>query len=138
MVENQVTYTSWKTGTAWTTAGGDFSAAVLSSAGVVDSDGQNDFDNGEKATFTSTAAFVTAAQNAFDAGLPLELILLSPMAEAATSSNFARFGSDDATTAGNRPLLSVTYSVTPEPGSVGLAILAGTGALCRRRRRRSV
>jgi MYXO-CTERM domain-containing protein len=135
MVENQVTYASWKTGSAWTTAGGDFSATTLSSAGVVDSDGQNDFDNGEKATFTSTAAFVTAAQNAFDAGLPLELILLSPTAEAATASNFARFGSDDATTAGNRPLLSVTYSVVPEPASAGWAILAVGAGLVRRRRR---
>ncbi len=137
MVENQVSFSLWKTGSSWTTAGGDF-GGLLSSAPVVDGDSDNAFDNGEKATFASSAAWLSAAQNAFTAGLPLELILISPTAEASTgSSNFARFGSDDATTAGNRPQLTINYTPAPEPSSATLLAFASVALLGRRFRRRT-
>lgn len=133
MVENQVSWAAWQTGSNWTTPGGDF-GPTLTSGSVVDTGTIGTFTNGEQASFASTAAFVTAAQNALNAGLPLELILLSPTAEAAAGSNFARFGSDGATTAGNRPLLSIEY--VPEPGASALLLVAA-GAFLRRRRERN-
>ena len=135
LVDGQVTWTTWKTGSNWTTAGGDF-GILLTSALIVDGDADNQIDNGEKATFASSAAFITAAQNAFNAGLPLELILLSPTAEGAVSSNFARFGSDTAATTSNRPQLTIDYTPAPEPSAMAMLAVTAVGMLSRRIRQR--
>jgi hypothetical protein len=135
MVENQVSFSLWKTGSSWTTAGGDF-GGVLASAVVIDGDADNSFDNGEKATFASSAAWLVAAQSAFDTGQPLELILFSPTAEGTTgASNFARFGSDGAGTAANRPQLTINYTPVPEPSSAALLGFTSVALLTRRLRR---
>jgi hypothetical protein len=136
MVEGQVSRTTWKTGSNWTTILGDFTATPMSTGVLNNANSNTTLDGGETATFGSTTAFVTAAQNSFDAGLPLEFILIAPTAEAATgASNFYRFRSDDfTTTASDRPLLTIDYTV-PEP-SAGVATLgfAGLAMLPRRRR----
>jgi hypothetical protein len=101
----------------WATPGGDFSATVLSSVTVTS--------GGASYLFASSSAFEAAAQDALvnNGGL-LELILTSP------SSAFVRWNSDDATTAGFRPLLEVSY--VPEPTATALLGLGGLVLLRRR------
>ena len=74
----------------------------------------------------------------FDAGLPLEFILIAPTAEANTAaSNFFRFRSDDfTTTPGDRPLLTIDFTAPiPEPGIAALGLLTAAGFLGWRRLR---
>ena len=95
---------------------------------------------GDTLSFGSSTGFISAAQGALDSSSPLELILLSPTAEAASSQHQYRFASDDYATQSYRPKLSVAYSTTviPEPSSVvswiGLS-LCGLFFTWRRRRR---
>lgn len=139
IVEGQVTAAVWKTGSSWTTTGGDY-GTTLSTSTVTDVNSNNTADAGDSYTFASSSAFVTAAQGALDNNLPLQLILFSPTAEAnSTADNFIRFESDTGTTAPTggtqgdyRPLLTVTYS-TPEPASLGG--IAACGLLLLRHRR---
>ena len=51
------------------------------------------------------------------------------------TSNDGHAHSSEATTPGNRPLLTVDFTPIPEPGSAALLIVAGVGALLRRRRK---
>lgn len=136
MVEGQITATQWRTGSPWTTTLGDFAPAPMSTAAVDNANANTLFDAGETATFASTPAFVAAAQGALNGGQPLEFILVAPQAEATTAaSNFFRFRSDDfATTAADRPLLTVEYTPVPEPSAAAVGLLAGGAALAARRR----
>ena len=137
MIEGQISRTIWKTDSDWSNILGDFTATAMSTATLNNANSNTVLDAGETATFGTSAAFVAAAQSAFDTGLPLEFILIAPTAEGTTnSSNFFRFRSDDfATTLTDRPLLTIDYTV-PEPGSVGLCLLAaGVAVLVRRRGR---
>lgn len=127
MVEGQTTWTNWKTDTPWSNLGGDFGDVLTSAAPA-------SMTNGQSVTFSSSTSFVAAAQAAFSAGLPLEMILIAPTAEAGSTTNLIRFGSDDNTTnSAYRPLLTVTYTI-PEPSFVGLVGLAALGFFVRRRR----
>lgn len=129
-------WTNWGnagTGTPWITLGGDF-GSVLTTAALDNPNTNTVLDAGETATFTTSAAFVAAAQAAFDAGLPLELILIAPTAEAnTTAANFIRFRTDDHTDTATRPLLTINYTI-PEPTSALLALVAGVPFITRRRR----
>lgn len=129
-------WTNWGnsgTGVAWTTLGGDF-GSVLTSATLDNPNSNTVLDAGETATFTTSASFVAAAQAAFNAGLPLELIMLAPTAEANTAaSNFFRFRSDDNADTGTRPLLTINYTI-PEPTSALLVLIAGVPFIGRRKR----
>jgi len=136
--EAATNWTNWGNagvGTAWNSLGGDYVSTALASAALTGVDGADKLVAGGTATFNTSASFVAAAQAAFDAGLPLELITIAPTAEAnTTASNFFRFRSEDFTTIGDRPLLTITYTI-PEPTSVLLALLAGVPFIARRRRR---
>jgi len=137
MVEGQVTRLNWQTNQAWTNTLGDYTATPMAIATLGNTDADAVLDAGETATFGSTTAFVAAAQAAFDAGLPLEFILIAPTAESTTgSSNFFRFRSDQYTdNINDRPLLTIDYTI-PEPSSAALGILAAGSALLIRRRNR--
>lgn len=129
------TWSNWSATGTWTTAGGDYSPTPLASSTLNDANSNGKLEWGETAVFSSTPAFVAAAQAAFDAGLPLEFILIAPTAEAGTSGqNFFRFVSDNHTTTNLRPLLVIDYTI-PEPSTAVFALLSA-GLLARRSRRR--
>ena len=137
MVEGQVNRLNWQTGQTWDNILGDYTATAMSSSVLNNTNSNSALDAGETATFGSTPAFVAAAQAAFDAGLPIEFILIAPTAESTTgASNFFRFRSDnDNDNINDRPLLMIDYTI-PEPSSAALGILAaGCGMFIRRRNR---
>lgn len=136
MIEGQVNENTWKTGSNWTNNLGDFTTSSMSTAVLNNANSNTLLDAGETATFNSSPAFVAAAQSSFIAGLPLEFILVAPLAESTTgASNFFRFRSDDfATTPADRPLLTIDYTV-PEPSSALVLAVGGVVLLARRRRR---
>jgi len=121
----------------WSSPGGDYNSTVLST-----------FDANPHSliasTFPSTSAFVAAAQSALDGSGTLYMLVLSPDAEAVSSSTETRmnFGSDDynaGTTESpdysNRPLLTIDYTTIPEPSAfflLGMGIVGAVG--CARRR----
>ena len=87
----------------WTTAGGDFDPAVLSSV-----PGFSGTQVGVAKSFATSAGFVAAAQAALNSGIPLNLLLRSPLTEAsATTNQYIRLASDDAATSSQRPLLTL-------------------------------
>ncbi len=124
MVESEVTWDLIKTGTSWDTAGGDYASDVLLGTATAATNAT---------MFFSTDALIEAVQDSLDQGIRLEMILLSPSAENASTQNFLRFHSDDATTSAYRPLLTVTY--IPEPGTALLLALAALAGLLVRWRR---
>jgi hypothetical protein len=130
MVEGQVSATLWQTGSNWTTTLGDFTATPLTAATLNNANANTVLDTGETATFGTSLAFVNATQAALNAGLPLEMILIAPDAEANNAaSNFFRFRSDDfATTPADRPLLTIDYTAPiPEPSFAVAGILTVAG-----------
>ena len=135
MVEGQASWANRTSTLPWTTPGGDFDTAVLA---MVPASVTATLGDGMEMVFDSSTALVAAAQDAFDSGLPLELILVTPTAD----NGFIRFRSDDwgsGTGQLTRPVLSIAYSV-PEPSALILSatgllgLIAGAG--CRRRRRK--
>lgn len=133
MVEGQISQAIWKTGSNWTNTLGDYTATPMSTATLANTNANTALDAGETATFGSTSAFVTAAQNALNTGQPLEFILIAPTAESTTgSSNFFRFRSDDFTTTSDRPVLTIDY--VPEPSTTAILLVACAGLLSRRKR----
>ena len=135
MVEGQASWANRTSTLPWTTPGGDFDTAVLA---MVPASVTATLGDGMEMVFDSSTALVAAAQDAFDSGLPLELILMTPTAD----NGFIRFRSDDwgsGTGRFTRPVLSIAYSV-PEPSALILSatgllgLIAGAG--CRRRRRK--
>lgn len=125
IVETQANWTLWSTGNSWTTPGGDYGPAIASSTVTT-------YANGTAQNFAS-AILTETAQSLFDAGSPLQLILISPNAEA-TGHHFVRFHSDNSTTQEYRPQLIIDYTI-PEP-STGFLILFASSALLGLRNRR--
>jgi hypothetical protein len=129
------TWSNWSSTGTWTTPGGDYDPTALTSSTLNDANANGRLEYGDTAVFSSTPAFVAAAQAAFDAGLPLEFILIAPTAEAGTSGqNFFRFVSDNHATTNLRPLLAIDYTI-PEPSTAAFALLSAA-LLARRSRRR--
>jgi len=114
---SSVNWNTWNGTTAWTTPGGDFGSALTTAAA------QNPLTTtGLTYTFSSTTAFVTAAQNAVTGDYQLQLIITAPTAEANTAaSDFLRFYADDADDALG-PLLTITTMAVPEPPLIALAV----------------
>jgi hypothetical protein len=125
MVENEVTWALIRTGTNWTTGGGDPQSTVLGSVNQPNA-------ALDVVTFHATPALLAAVQDACNGDELLELVMMAPQAESATTTNFVGFYSDDATNMSYRPLLKITY--VPEPGI--LALLFGVAALFAARRTR--
>lgn len=125
-----VTYNRPRSGIAWNNYGGDFEPDVLSTIAAFPTN-----ELGVTKTFATSSKFVEAAQGAFDNAGPLELIITSPMTSSA-ANNWVRFLSDDWATISQRPLLTVDYTVIPEPASISLA-MGAMGLLALRRRRRA-
>lgn len=94
-------------GHSWTTAGGDYDAAILSSV-----PGFNTLTPNVQKTFASTPDLVAALQSALDQGQSLNLLALSPTTEAGSSSAYTRLSSDDSTDNAQRPLLTVTFTTS--------------------------
>jgi hypothetical protein len=103
----------------WANPGGDYSTGVLSETAGFDATVA-----GRAVTLPSTPAFVSAAQSAFDAARPLDLILNSDN-ELASTQGYVRLASDDDMTESSRPALKIDFSgnalPTPDPGSAPAA-----------------
>ncbi|MFZ4765575.1 MAG: beta strand repeat-containing protein, partial [Roseimicrobium sp.] len=113
-----VTWANYNGTTAWTTAGGDYAASVLSSVIGFDATVPS-----VQKTFVSTLPLVAAAQAALDADSALELMLLSPSTEAnTTANNYTNLKSNDHADAAQRPRLTLDFTFnslpTIDPGSV--------------------
>lgn len=94
-------------GHAWSTAGGDYDATILSSV-----PGFNTLTPNVQKNFASTPDLVAALQSALDQGQSLNLLALSPTTEAGSSSAYTRLSSDDSTDNAQRPLLTVTFTTS--------------------------
>jgi hypothetical protein len=86
-------------------------------------------------TFASTTDFVTAAQDALDNnGGRFEFLLLAPVAETFDGVRYRAFRpNDNDVLLAERPLLTVTYEIIPEPASAGLLAIGGLLMLRRKR-----
>jgi len=126
MVENEVTWTKINAATNWTTGGGDPQVTVLGSVSQPNA-------ALDVVTFHATPALLAAVQQACDGDELLELVMMAPQAESATTTNFVGFYSDDASNVSYRPLLKITF--VPEPGA--LTLLLGVAALFAARRTRA-
>lgn len=115
---------------AWTTAGGDFSATVLSS--IVDN--PHTLVQDEKIVFPSSSDFVSAAQGALDGSGTLYFLMKSSSEDTSSSDRaFFNFYSDDDTTDATRaPKLTIEY--VPEPSSLVLLSLGAMALIGLRRR----
>jgi len=134
-VESEATWNEYASGSPWSTAGGDFDP--LSPLATVDTTGNTS--DGSTVTFSSTPAFLSAAQAAYDAARPFQFILVS---QSEGSNALMDFDDDSNATPANRPLLTVTAApaddpqtapVVPEPATAVLAMFA-LGAVAARRR----
>jgi hypothetical protein len=138
--------------TAWTTAGGDFNSTVLSSLSLNAQHWADGAANPPTApasdvtfVFGSTTSWVAAAQAALNGNGVLNMIMVSPDAEAQSGRVVFQIASDDpitSATGSNRktiqsqaPLLTIDYTV-PEPSTLVLAGFAFIGFARRSIRRR--
>ncbi len=104
------TWTNRTQTTAWTTAGGDFNATILSSVPGFSGTATN-----TQKTFPSTSSFLSIGQTALTAGQPLNLLLISPISESGANDIYTRLTSDDSTLTAQRPRLTLTWSASPAP-----------------------
>lgn len=95
-------------GTPWTMAGGDFSGTVSASRAIA---GFGNY------TFSSTANLVADVQSWLDSPASNFGWLLVSQAENSATS-IRRFGSRDDVT--NRPVLTIQYTLVPEPSTLAL------------------
>jgi hypothetical protein len=112
----------------WNTPGGDFATTPSASLTVGDTGFY---------TWNSTAELVADVQGWLNApATNFGWILLGNEAAAQTAK---RFDTREHATAANRPMLQITYTPVPEPGSIALALLSlsgiGLAASCTRKRR---
>ena len=123
------------TANLWGTAGGqsgtDFSTTVIGTLAGFDATATA---VGTKLGFTLDPAFVTEANAAISAALPLRF-MLTMSGDTANNNHFARFASDDHATIAQRPQLTLTYSLgnpaapTVNPGTAPTAIRNVAAAL---------
>ena len=107
----------------WTKGGGDFETNVLSRIAGYDATVAN-----AQRTFPSTTAFVAMAQAAFNAGQPLNLLMISPETESSSDNYISRISSDEGLVVEQRPQLTLTFVGNFAPGiSPGIAPLAMVG-----------
>jgi len=122
---------------AWTTAGGDYTATVLSSA----TDNPKTLAAGDLLVFPSTTAFIDAAQGALDGGGTLYMLARATSEDVAKRGLF-RLTADDPRNwdppppATDYPLLTVNY--VPEPTTLGLLLAGLVGLLWGSRREEKV
>lgn len=124
---NQVTWNNrfGSSGSPWTTPGGDFSATASATRAIAGFGAYS---------FSSTANLVADVQAWYDTPANNFGWLLLSQSEA-TGTTIRRFGSRD--DAANRPVLTIQYSIVPEPGTLSLLVMGlMTGVLFARRRRR--
>jgi len=121
-----VNWSIYRTGTAWSTAGGDLGTLLQ-----IVANGDLGWSIGETTTFDS-AALVSAAQGALDDSRLFQVILQAPFAEGNTTTVYNRYARPTDTALADRPLLELTY-VIPEPGAFVLLVLGATCTWCRRR-----
>ena len=108
------------TGHSWTTAGGDFDAAVLASVPGFLTTTPN-----VQKTFAASSAFISAVQAAVSNGQPLNLLVYAPTTEAGTAA-YTRLCSDDSTTTGQRPRLTVTFAGYVQPSNLLASAVSAT------------
>lgn len=102
--ESQVTWNIYKTGSSWTTAGGD---ATSTNQASVSSSG-----NGTSLVFTGLGPMLA---DALAAGLTrLHLLISGP--EITGSSSYYNGLTSETATAAERPLLEVSYAMPPDAG----------------------
>lgn len=106
----------------WTMPGGDFDATLTASATV---GGPGDF------TWNSTPAFVADVQSFLDQ--PLTNFGWIMVGDESAPGTAKRFSTREETDLALRPLLTVAYTVVPEPGSLTLWLFGIAGALVARR-----
>lgn len=116
---------STATPTAWSTAGGDFAAAPSATA-VVNRNVGDLFD------WSSPELLDDVRQWYADPATNFGWLLKH--ADESGTATFRAFYSRDVLTEANRPVLTVTYSVVPEPATLLLAVLAGGALIVIRRR----
>jgi hypothetical protein len=113
---------------AWTTAGGDMASILTDELA-----GYTDTTANLALSFPSSSAFIAAAQTAVSSGAPLDLALVSPLTESATTDALTRIAADDHATASLRPRLNITFSgnLSPviNPGTAPAAIRMVPAAL---------
>jgi hypothetical protein len=99
-VEGQATWNIYSTGNSWTTAGGDYDATIL--------DSNTDLSDNTRYEFVIRG---TGATNSYDSLTWGDTIgLLFKKNTESGASVYADFASKEATTAGNRPYLEITYT----------------------------
>lgn len=122
-----VTWNEIRSGTSWTTGGGDPESTVLASIAQPAA--------GDTVTFSATPELIAAVQAAVDGDELLELVLMAPDAETNnTYRNFVGLYSDDAANPYQRPLLKISYAPVPEPSTLVL-LFGAVGVLLAVRRR---
>lgn len=112
--ESTATWNTYDGTNAWTTAGGDTGALLASTSATTKT-----APAGTLLTFTSTA-LATSLQSAYDASSSFNF-LAKLDAESLTRDIYFLGGDNDPTLA-YRPLLTIDYTVVPEPGTVTMLI----------------
>lgn len=110
---------------AWTTAGGDYQTPVLSS--VVDN--PKTLAAGDVLNFTSSTAFVSAAQGALDGSGTLYMLARATSEDVDERGLFRLWGDDPTAPEASCPSLSVDYTPVPEPATWLLCSFAMLGLL---------
>lgn len=129
-VGSQASWQNASTGTTWTSAGGTM-GSTLSTSNI-----STQAASGTTLVFDTSTNFVSMAQSAYDNAQSLGLLIWAPTQESNTDRAFVAFNSNETTTLSLRPLLTIDYTVVPEPGSIRLALMGGFALSCLVWRRR--